>query len=118
MTADNVLDTDPVVATMVTLNKSTGEVRPQAPEDWVRLVMGIGLDAKVQLEVRKMFTFTQGAMSYGHWYYPLRTLIAHDLLRVADYATVESCRERRIPARTFVKTDCGAPGRRCDPAGR
>jgi hypothetical protein len=50
-----------------------------------------------------MFTFTQGAMSYGHWYYPLLTLISHDLLRVADYATVEACRERRISARTFEK---------------
>lgn len=103
VTSDNVLQTDPVVATMVTLNKLTGEVHSQAPEDWLRLVTGIVLDEKVPLEVRKMFTFAQGGMCYGHWYYPLLTLIAHDLLRVADFATVEACRERHIAARTFEK---------------
>jgi hypothetical protein len=29
------------------------------------------------------------------------TLASHDLLRIADFATVEACRERAIKAKTF-----------------
>ncbi len=103
VTLENVLEVDPVVADFVTLNHTTGEVRPQAPEDWVRLVMSITLNAAVPHEVRKMFTFAQGAMCYAHWYYPLLTLISHDLLRVADFATVQACRARGISGKTMEK---------------
>lgn len=103
VTLRNVLEVDPVVADHVTLNHATGAVRAQAPEDWVPLVMGITLDSAVPHEVRKMFTFAQGAMCYAHWYYPLLTLISHDLLRVADFATVEACRERGLVSKTMHK---------------
>lgn len=103
VTLENVLEVDPVVADHVTLNRATGEARLQAPEDWVPLVMGVTLDAKVPHEVRKMFVFVQGAMCYAHWYYPLLTLISHDLLRVADFATVEACRERGLGSTTMEK---------------
>ena len=77
--------------------------RFQPPIDCVPLVMGVALDEKVPLEVRRTFVFAQGALCYGHWYYPLLTLISHDLLRIADFAMVAACRERQIGARTFEK---------------
>lgn len=103
VTLENVLEVDPVVADHVTLNRATGEARPQAKEDWVPLVMSVTLDTAVPHEVRKMFIFAQGAMCYAHWYYPLLTLVSHDLLRVADFATVEACRERALRGRTMQK---------------
>lgn len=101
VTVENVLETDPVIASMVVMNHTTGEVREQGPQDWIPLIMGVALDDQVPQEVRRSFAFAQGAMCYAHWYYPLLTLISHDLLRVADFATVEACRQRGIKAKTF-----------------
>jgi hypothetical protein len=96
VTINNILETDPVVATMVSLNHETGEVKAQEYGDWVRMVTTIELDARVPLEVRKAFMFSRGAVCYAHWYYPALTLGMNDMLRVADFAASEACKEHQI----------------------
>jgi hypothetical protein len=101
VTSENVLEVDPVVATMATMDHRTGIVRPQTPDDWVPFVVAVELSANVPHEVRRAFTLAQHAMCYAHWYYPMLTLGADDLLRVADFAAAEAAREHGIRARTF-----------------
>lgn len=96
VTMENILETDPVVATMVRMNHETGEVREQDYGDWVRIVTGFDLDARVPIEVRKAFMFSRGALCYAHWYYPALTLGMNDMLRVADFSASEACKEREI----------------------
>ena len=100
---DNILDTDPVVRTMGTLNHQTGEEKEQEYGDWVRLVNDIELDARVPREVRRAFMFSRGALCYAHWYYPALTLGMNDMLRIADFAVAESCKERGINQPTRKK---------------
>ncbi|HTW85401.1 MAG TPA: hypothetical protein VMD91_15130 [Candidatus Sulfotelmatobacter sp.] len=96
VTLDNVLTVDPIVATMVKRERSTGDIYHQEPEDWVPVVLAIELDARVPWEIRRMFAFSRGAMCYAGWYYPALTLGAHDMLRIADSAAAAACRERGI----------------------
>jgi hypothetical protein len=103
VTIHNILDTDPVVATMVTFDHQTGEVREQEYGDWVRLVNEVELDARVPREVRKAFTFSRGALCYAHWYYPALTLGMNDMLRIADFAVAEACKERGVNQPTRMK---------------
>jgi aminoglycoside 6'-N-acetyltransferase len=103
VTLENALVTDPVVTMMATRIKSTGEFRAQEPGDWIPLIMSVGLRARVHNEVRRMFVFAQGAMCYVHWYYPALTLGIDDMLRIADFAVVQACKQRSIRKKTFEK---------------
>jgi hypothetical protein len=103
VTIENILETDPIVATLVTLNHKTGEVREQEYCDWVRIVNEIELDARVPREVRKAYTFSRGALCYAHWYYPALTLGMNDMLRIADFAAAQSCKERNINQPILMK---------------
>lgn len=96
VTVDNILTVDPIVATMVKRERSTGDIYQQEPEDWVPVVLEIELDARVPWEIRRMFAFTRGAMCYAGWDYPALTLGTHDMLRIADAAVTASCKERGI----------------------
>jgi hypothetical protein len=101
VTVENVLGVDPVVAMMYALNHATDEARPQEPSDWITVVVRVELSHSVPHEVRRVFTFAKGAMCYAHWYYPMLTLGAHELLRVTDFAAAEACRLHGIKAKTF-----------------
>lgn len=103
VTVENILETDPVVSAMVVFNLKSGESRPHQYDDWVRDVMAVELSSRVPFEVRRMFAFSQGALCYAHWYYPALTLGILDMLRVAEFAIAEACRERDINQPTGKK---------------
>lgn len=97
VTAQNVQETDPLVADMWTRNNITGEARPQEPNDWISVITGIELRRVVPSEVHRMFTLVQGAFCYAHWYYPMVTICLNEMLRIADVATDKACKQRGLP---------------------
>ncbi len=59
----------------------------------------------VPAEVQALFEVARGAMAYGYFFYPLYTLAAQQLFRVAEAAVAYKCEALRVPKseRTFKK---------------
>jgi uncharacterized protein DUF4145 len=81
---DNVLDPDPLSKIMYSMED--GVARPMAPNDILRALETIRLSEEIPLDVRRAYRTALGAMAYAYWYYPLYTMTAQQLLRVADFA--------------------------------
>ncbi len=82
--ASNVLEPDPLSKVFSALDEHGA--RPFEPDDILRVLAPIRLTAPVPYEVRRAFQMAFGSLPYAYWYYPLFTLGAQQLLRVADYA--------------------------------
>jgi hypothetical protein len=85
VTEGNLLEPDPLMGSFAT--REGDVIRPMVPADLLRVILPITLENPVPFEVRKAFMFARDAMCYAFWYYPLITLGAQQILRVADYAT-------------------------------
>lgn len=83
--AENVLSPDPLMAALAT--REGDVIRPMTYEDVARPLLRIHLNDDVPKEVRRAFLFPLYAMCYAFWYYPLTTLGAQQILRVADLAS-------------------------------
>ncbi|GEM_PF-1734687 len=83
-TRDNLLDVDPVIAAFATIEN--GEPRPLKPTDILSSIESYKLGEGVPIEIRRAFQAAKGAMVYGYWYYPMLTLAAQQLVRVAVFA--------------------------------
>ena len=88
----NVLTPDEVFNALVTIDEDGP--RSVAPSDTLRNLREVQLDDAVPLDVRRAFQMALGAMAYAYWYYPLFTLAAQQILRVADFASDVFARER------------------------
>jgi hypothetical protein len=82
--ASNVIEPDPLSNVFSALD--TQGSRPFEPDDILRALAPIRLTTPVPYEVRRAFQMALGSLPYAYWYYPLYTLGAQQLLRVADYA--------------------------------
>src|ERR1700686_493041 len=89
VTARNLLEPDPISASHHM--RTVDGFRQMLPEDWVDPITGVTLPDSVPFEVRRAFQMARDAMCYGYWFYPLVTLMAQQLLRVADFATDVAC---------------------------
>ena len=88
----NVLIPDDVFKALVTIDEDGP--RPVAPADTMQALQEVRLEKSVPLNVRRAFQMALGAMAYAYWYYPLLTLAAQQILRVADFASDIFARER------------------------
>jgi hypothetical protein len=101
LSAENLLDVDPVVASMVKRNRDTGEVAPIDPKDWCQKVLSVELDPHVPNDIAAMFVMAQQATCYCYWYWPMLVLGSHELLRVAESAARAAANQNAIKAKTF-----------------
>ena len=86
VTVENWLVQDPVMVPWTRVNMVDGSSRPTTGEDWILSVNAVMLAPHVPDEIHDLFEYAKGAMGYGYFYYPLFTLVAQQLLRVADIA--------------------------------
>lgn len=70
---------------------------------WVEDFLSVQLEKSVPLEIRQMFEVARSAFVYGLMCYPLVTLGAEQMCRVADAAVVLKCRLLKLPKSDFAK---------------
>lgn len=103
VTADNWLEPDPMSTIFVSLLPD-GQTQPTSSDEWLQLILEPQLADAVPEEVRRLFEVARGAMVYGYLFYPLYTLAAEQLFRVADAAVFHKCKllgyqEQRRPGK-------------------
>lgn len=84
---------------------SDGQPQLLTGNDWMRRILKPQLLDEVPIEVRKLFEVARGTLAYGYFFYPLYTLAAEQLFRVAETAIKHKCRQCKAPksARSFFK---------------
>jgi len=95
LTVDNWLKADPASSSYAIVTPE-GQVDP-TPEAWVKLILHPRLDAAVPDEIQSLYEVARGAMAYGYLFYPLYTLAAEQLLRVAETAVAAKCKLMNAP---------------------
>jgi hypothetical protein len=88
LTVDNWQRPDPGLSIFVRLSLQDGSTRPISGDDWAREILAIELSERVPLEIRRLFAVARGALVYGYFFYPLYTLGAEQLFRVAEAAVL------------------------------
>lgn len=75
------------------------------PDAVVAYLAEVQLSRSVPIEVVRLFEIAKGAMCYGYVFYPLWTLAAEQLFRVAESAVAAKCVEFEAgrSVRTFAK---------------
>ncbi len=66
-------------------------------DDWAGLFLGVELATRVPEPVQHLFQVAQNTLPYGHFFYPLYTLGAEQLYRVADAAALHRYRDMGGP---------------------
>lgn len=82
-----------------------GRSRPITGDEYLNHIFRPKLLESVPTEVQALFEVARGAMAYGYFFYPLYTLAAQQLFRVAEAAVVHKCKALGAPKskRTFKK---------------
>jgi hypothetical protein len=96
---DNFLQPDPTLAPFVRISMQDGSIRKLDAKEWAQEILVIELSEQVPLEVTRLFAVARGALVYGFFFYPLFTLGAEQLFRVADAATYHKCRQHGLSSR-------------------
>jgi hypothetical protein len=90
-TVERWLQPDPTLAVFTKLNLADGTVAPMASEDWFAVWQHATVDAPVPTEIINLFEQARACLAYGFFYYPLYTLGAEQLLRVAEASLALKC---------------------------
>ena len=96
ITQNNWLEPDPVLRGFVRISPDGRSQRP-TDDDYLNLVLKPKLLEPVPTEVQALYEVARGAMVYGYFYYPLYTLAAEQLFRVAESAIVHKCKALGSP---------------------
>jgi len=84
---ENWLKPDPLSIAFSNVHDLTsGDTRPMSAEEGLAHILAPQLADHVPLEVRALFSVARGTMCYGFYFYPLYTLAAEQLFRVAEAA--------------------------------
>jgi hypothetical protein len=104
-TAERWLQPDPALAVFTKLNLDEGTVSPMTSEDWFAVWQHATVDAPVPTEIINLFEQARACLAYGFFYYPLYTLGAEQLLRVAEASLAVKCAALGAPraVRTLEK---------------
>ncbi len=94
---DNWLEADLVMLSFVKISPE-GESVPMSGEDWIASILNTALDETVPDDVQALFEVARGAMIYGYFFYPLYTLAAEQLFRVAESAVHQKCKSLNSPS--------------------
>lgn len=114
LSVDNWKQPDPIMSHFVKIDRF-GQPYQSSDIDWVQAILKPELGEFVPNEVQSLFEVAKGSMVYGYFFYPLFTLSAEQLFRVAEAAIVYKCKELNAPKskRTFQDRinwllECGA----------
>ena len=96
ITQSNWLEPDDVLKGFVRIS-SGGQAQPITGDDYLRDILRPKLLESVPTDVRALFEVARGAMAYGYFFYPLYTLAAEQLFRVAEAAIAHKCEALEAP---------------------
>lgn len=91
ITHENWMSPDPLMKNLVMLQDD--KISIMSAGDWAISILKPKLSETVPLEIHKLFEVARGSMLYGYFFYPLFTLAFEQLLRVAEAAISEKCRQ-------------------------
>jgi hypothetical protein len=96
ITPSNWLEPDEVLKGFVRMSPD-GQFRPISGDDYLQDILIPKLLESVPEEVQALFEVARGAMVYGYFFYPLYTLAAEQLCRVAEAAVAHKCKTLSVP---------------------
>ncbi len=96
ITPSNWLEPDDVLKGFVRVSPD-GRSRPITGDDYLRDILRPKLLELVPADVQALFEVARGAMAYGYFFYPLYTLAAEQLFRVAEAAIALKCKALEAP---------------------
>ena len=104
LSVENWRQPDPIMSTFVKVDRF-GQTYKSNNTDWVQAILKPELKEFVPDEVRALFEVARGSMAYGYFFYPLFTLSAEQIFRVAEAAIKYKCKELNAPTAedTFYK---------------
>jgi hypothetical protein len=104
ITPSNWLEPDEFLKGFVRLS-SGGQFQPVTGDDYLRDILRPKLLESVPTDVQALLEVARGAMAYGYFFYPLYTLAAEQLFRVAEAAVAHKCMALGVPRsrKTFEK---------------
>jgi hypothetical protein len=76
---------------------SNGVLVPLSSKDYLEDIYRPSLGDNVPEELHDLFEVARGAMSYGYFFYPLFTLAADQLFRIAERAIAMKCESIAAP---------------------
>ena len=96
ITQSNWLEPDPVLRGFVRISPD-GRSQGLTGDDYLNLILNPKLLESVPTEVQILFGVARGAMVYAYFFYPLYTLAAEQLFRVAESAIGHECKALGAP---------------------
>ena len=104
ISASNWLEPDKVLQAFVRISPN-GQSQTITGDEYLNHILKPKLVASVPKDLQTLFEVARGAMAYGYFFYPLYTLAAQQLFRVADAAVIHKCKALRAPKskETFKK---------------
>lgn len=94
---NNWLEPDPVLRGFVRVSPD-GRSQRLTDDDYLNLVLKPRLLESVPTEVQALFEVARGTIVYGYFFYPLYTLAAEQLFRVAESAILHKCKGLGTPS--------------------
>lgn len=91
LTTENWLDPDPIMPAFVQLSLIDGSKSPISADKWASRFLQPQLSAAMPEDILKLFEVARGSIAYGYFFYPLFTLAAEQLLRIAEAAVTTKC---------------------------
>ena len=99
LTAENWLDSDPIIASgvFVRLSLADGKVQQTTAHGWTERLLAVQVSPGVPDAVRDQIAIARGAMIYGSLFYPLFTLGLEQLFRITESAARAKAVQLNMP---------------------
>ena len=98
---DNWKQVDPIMSHFVSIDES-GRSHQVHDIDWMKEILKPKISKFVPDEIRSLFEVARGSIVYGYYFYPLFTLSAEQLFRVAETAITYKCKELKRGCNTEI----------------
>lgn len=103
LSANNFLDADPSSAAVSHRIDKDGNYSEMTGEMWVEIILESKISENVPENVRNLFETARSALAYGYFFYPLFTLGAEQLYRVAEAAAHAKCESLTAPKKSLER---------------
>ena len=91
LSKDNWKLPDPINEYFIKMNLYTGEKFSVSDDERIEDFLMVELSPEVPIDVQRQFEVARGAMLYGCFFYPLFSLGADQLMKVAESAVTHKC---------------------------